>query len=463
MAVKIGLEIHQRLDTHKLHCNCQANPSAGKAEFVVSDVVQRRLKAVGGELGLVDVAAAFEARQKRVFEYLIDGRHSCLVESDEQPPLPLNEDALAIVLGFAKALHSQVVDEAHVMRKTITDGSAVSGFQRTTLVAMGGFLETSKGKVGVQSIAVEEESAGIVEKTSDKFTYRLDRLGIPLVEIATAPDIKDGEHAKEVAEKLGGILRDSGRVQRGLGTIRQDLNISVDSGERVELKGVQDLRMMPKIIDVEIARQKKDGVKNGGETRRIEGTESEFMRPLAGAARIYPETDVPHVSITAELLARAVVGEPSGDKAAKLEKLGLNGQLAERLAKSGEYALFEKIHLNTRADATVIASSLLETLTSLKREGIAVEKITEGQLLELFSLLAEGKIVKAAVGEITRFLPSGKSPGAIVKEKHLERISGKELEALAVSGKGMGELMRDYRLRVDAGELGVKMRPAEKR
>src|SRR3989338_1408450 len=318
MNAKIGLEIHQRLDTRKLHCYCYANPSEDKADLKADLILRRRLRAVGGELGVVDVAAAYEAAKKRVFEYQIDSRYSCLVESDETPPEQLNEEALHVALGIAKALNARVVDEVHVMRKAIADGSAVSGFQRTALVATGGFIESSLGKVGIQSIALEEESAGIVEKTKGKFVYRLDRLGIPLLEIATAPTIQSGEHAKEVAEKLGGILRESGKVQRGLGTIRQDLNVSIDDGERAELKGVQDLRLLPQIIAKEISRQKKEGVRKGGETRRIVGIESEFMRPLAGAARIYPETDVPHVRITREVIAKAAVGESIVEKISRL-------------------------------------------------------------------------------------------------------------------------------------------------
>lgn len=456
---KIGLEIHQRLDTRKLHCYCYANPSEDKNGFHVDAAMQRRLRAVGGELGEVDVAAAFEASKKRVFEYLADSRYSCLVESDETPPYPVNEESLAIALGVAKALNSNVVDEVHVMRKTITDGSAVSGFQRTSLIATGGFIETPRGKVGIQTIALEEESAGIIEKTSNKFVYRLDRLGIPLIEIATEPDIKDGEHAKEVAEALGGILRDSGKVQRGIGSIRQDLNISINGGERVELKGVQDLRLLPKIIEAEIARQKKDGVKKGGETRRITDVGSEFMRPLAGAARIYPETDVPHVKISKELLASAVVGEKSSDKAAKLEKLGLNAQLSARLASSREFALFEKIQSKTRADATVIASVLLETLTSLRREGVAVEKISESQLEGLFKLFANGEIVKSALpGALKHMASSGKNAGLVLKENNLRKFTDAELDALVKSGKPFPEIMREHRLRVDPAELQKKLK-----
>src|SRR5262249_48300192 len=102
---------------------------------------------------------------------------------------------------------------------------------------------------------IEEESAGIVGSSEGKATYRLDRLGIPLIEISTSPDIKDGEHLSEVAEKLGLILRATGKVARGLGTIRQDVNISTDGGARVEIKGAQDLKLLPELVKQEVRRQ----------------------------------------------------------------------------------------------------------------------------------------------------------------------------------------------------------------
>ena len=457
MNVKIGLEIHQRLDTKKLHCNCYANPSEEKTPFIVQNVLHRRLKAVGGESGEVDVAARFEASKRTLYEYLIDENFSCLVESDEQPPLPLRQETLLIVLGVVKALNAHVVDEVHVMRKIIADGSAVSGFQRTSLVATGGFIETSKGKVGIQTIALEEDSAGIIEKKPGKFVYRLDRLGIPLIEIATEPDIVDGVHAKEVAEKLGNILR-SAKVQRGLGSIRQDLNVSIDGGERVELKGVQDLKLLPKIIDHEISRQKSEGVKKGGETRRISGESSEFMRPLAGAARIYPETDVPHVKISKELSSSAVVGESLDSKIEGLKKLGLGEQMAQRLAPTRDFEVFERLRSRTSAEPLVIASTLLETMKSLKREGVETDKISEDSLVEALVLLETGRITKAALQEVIRFLPAGLGAEETAEKHKLFKFSSKELDALVAGGKSFAEIMREHRLRVDAGELQAKLK-----
>jgi len=250
--MKIGIEIHQRLATKKLFCNCPSALAGDDEKPIVT--VQRRLHPVLSELGEIDEASQAEFAKDRSFQYQAFS-NNCLVELDEEPPKLINHEALKIALQVAAQLNAKPVDEVHVMRKMVIDGSNTSGFQRTAIVAVNGHLDTQKGTIGIPAIALEEESAGIVSQSEGKAVYRLDRLGIPLIEIATDPDIKDGAHLREVAEKLGMILRATGRVARGLGTIRQDVNVSTDGGARVEIKGAQDLKMLPLLVKVEEQRQ----------------------------------------------------------------------------------------------------------------------------------------------------------------------------------------------------------------
>ncbi|NYZ78683.1 Glu-tRNA(Gln) amidotransferase subunit GatE [Candidatus Micrarchaeota archaeon] len=250
--MKCGIEIHQRLATEKkLFCGCSAQPGEEKPIATI----ERRQKAVAGELGEVDLAALHEYSRNRIYRYQVFPGTTCLVELDEEPPHDMNKDALETVVEVCLLLNAKVVDEVQVMRKTVIDGSNTCGFQRTAIVGSDGSMETSKGDVGIQIICLEEESCGIVEEKNGEITYRLDRLGIPLVEIATAADIKDAKHAREVAEKLGMILRATGRVQRGIGTIRQDINISIPGGARVEVKGAQELGLIETIVEKEVKRQ----------------------------------------------------------------------------------------------------------------------------------------------------------------------------------------------------------------
>ena len=180
---------------------------------------------------------------------------SCLVEADEEPPHEVNREALETALVFSLALGSKIVDEIHVMRKIVIDGSNTSGFQRTMLVATGGYLDVNSRRVGVQTICLEEDAAKLISDDGTIRDYGLDRLGIPLVEIALEPIKGEPEEIMQVALTLGRLLRTSKRVVRGLGSIRQDVNISIDNGAVVEVKGVQQLDQLTKVIRYEMLRQ----------------------------------------------------------------------------------------------------------------------------------------------------------------------------------------------------------------
>jgi len=251
LGLRCGIEIHQQLDTRKLFCSC---PSQIK-EDTPHNIITRKLRAVAGELGDVDPAALHELLKDREFIYEFYQDANCLVELDEEPPHPLNRDALEATLEVALLLKATPVDEVQVMRKTVIDGSNTSGFQRTMLVATDGHVESGSKRIGIPTICLEEDAARIIKKEGDKTWYRLDRLGIPLVEIGTGPDISSPQEAKDVAEKIGMLLRATGKVKRGLGTIRQDVNVSIGSGERIEIKGVQTLNDIPGLVENEAKRQ----------------------------------------------------------------------------------------------------------------------------------------------------------------------------------------------------------------
>ena len=247
--MKAGLEVHQQLATSKLFCACPSELS----ETVVATTT-RNLRATGGEDRAVDAAAAFQAARGLTYRYESTST-SCLVELDEEPPHALNRDALEVALTMALALKARPVDEVEVMRKIVVDGSNTAGFQRTVLVASDGSLEVAGKQVSIQTVCLEEDAARKVGEGTGELHYRLDRLGIPLIEIATGPEIRSGEEARAVAEEIGALLRATGRVRRGIGTIREDLNVSADGGARVEIKGVQELRLIAQYVDGEVRRQ----------------------------------------------------------------------------------------------------------------------------------------------------------------------------------------------------------------
>jgi glutamyl-tRNA(Gln) amidotransferase subunit E len=218
----------------------------------------RRLRASRGEGGETDVAARFEQRRNRTFEY-VQPPNAGLIELDESPPRNHEPEAVDVVLTMAALMDAKPIPNLQTMRKTVVDGSNTSGFQRTTMVATDGKIETNSAQVGIDVISLEEDSARKLDtkksESGETVVYNLDRLGVPLVEVATAPDVRSPEHAKETALALGRMLRDTRRVRRGLGSIRQDLNVSIACGDRVEIKGCQDLDWIPRIIRLEMARQ----------------------------------------------------------------------------------------------------------------------------------------------------------------------------------------------------------------
>ena len=251
LGLRVGLEIHQQLASHKLFCKCPSRlaDDPGPSRF------RRRLRPTQSELGEVDAAAVEEARRKLTFVYEAPPG-TCLVEADEEPPHPPNGETLDIALEIALLLGARPVSEVHFMRKIVIDGSNTSGFQRSALVALDGAIEVGGKRIGIPTVLLEEDAARKTAEAEGEVIYRLDRLGIPLVEVSTAPDIATPDEAREVALAIGSLLRATRKVLRGIGTIREDLNISIREGARIEIKGVQDLGMISTFVEKEAERQR---------------------------------------------------------------------------------------------------------------------------------------------------------------------------------------------------------------
>jgi len=251
IGLKVGLEIHQQLSTNKkLFCNCFP---AETDEF--TSKFSRKLRASKSELGEYDPAALFESTKSKTMVYYTNPGSSCLVERDEEPPHELDLDAKNIAVLISCALNSNIFGEIYPMRKIVIDGSNTSGFQRTLLVSQGGYIEVNGKKVGVQSICLEEDAAKLLKDKENVREFSLDRLGIPLVEIALEPVSSSPSEIRKIALSLGRLLRTTRKVTRGLGSIRQDVNVSVNNSGVVEVKGVQQLDQLEKVVEYEAKRQ----------------------------------------------------------------------------------------------------------------------------------------------------------------------------------------------------------------
>lgn len=252
IGLKVGLEIHRQLDTKtKLFCDCPTEEIDEGEEVVFV----RRLREAQSEMGIVDPAAQFEVRKKKLIVYHAKTSNVCLVEMDEEPPHDLNPEALRIALIASLMIDADPVDEIHVMRKIVVDGSNTSGFQRTCIVAIGGKVKVGNKVIQIQTITLEEDAARLISSDRETAHYDLSRLGIPLIEVSTAPMIETPREALEVAYAIGRMLRATGGVKRGIGTVRQDLNVSIRDGAPIEIKGIQELDLIERVVENEVRRQ----------------------------------------------------------------------------------------------------------------------------------------------------------------------------------------------------------------
>jgi len=575
IGLKVGLEVHQQLDTpEKLFCSCK--PELFKEEPEITFL--RRLRPTQSELGQVDPAAYFEFQKGVKILYEANRATSCLVEMDEEPPHNLNTEAVETALTVALMAKAKPADEIHVMRKTVIDGSNTTGFQRTCVVALNGNIDVEEKQIPIQLIALEEDAARKMgeEQGGKTIRYRIDRLGIPLIEVTTGPVLYTPQEAQKTALTIGRILRATGKVKRGLGTIRQDLNISITDGALIEIKGVQELELLSKVVEYEVQRQlnlmklrdelKQRGISEGtltpetvdvtkvfektqcrvikkaleeekkvlavklqrfggllktelspslrlgtemadrahfwgrvggifhtdelpnygitaqevAELKRLMKAEKKdavvfvadmrenandalnavverakealkgvpeetrapnpdgttrYMRPRPGAARMYPETDVPPIQITEDYLERLRTHLPEMPEQ-KMERLirsyGLNQKLAKQVLDSEYAQLFEAVADETKVSPTVIAAVLTETFKSLKREGVEIERISDQQIRELFHLVDSGKTVKEAVPDVASWLAKHEaaSVAQALQNLGLEMLSQTELEKL---------------------------------
>ena len=434
--IKSGLEIHQQLDSHKLFCNCPSILRSDEPEFYV----ERKLHAVAGEGGEVDIAAQFESGKDKEFVY--QGYDTtCLVELDECPPYLINQEALQIALHISLLLNCEIVPISQIMRKTVINGSNTSGFQRTVLIGRNGHIDTKSGRVGIWYVYLEEDAARAVGEEDGKKIFRLDRLGIPMVEVVTAPDIISAEQAKEVALYIGDLLR-SCKVKRGLGTIRQDINISIKGHPRAEIKGFQDPKTFVNVVEKEAERQsrlfKKDGDKTGLESGKelkpeVRGANEDgttkFLRPLPGSARMYPETDLPLLKISKSIIdeAKRTLPKLRTEIKKELSKKGLSDEMIKLLLRENKLEDFENL-LNLLNEPRFIYQVLVEIPKEISsHEGKDVNEVLNLDVIEsIVNNIVSNNISKADVKHIMTEIVKGKSFDEAIK---IERLDLSDVEA----------------------------------
>jgi Glu-tRNA(Gln) amidotransferase subunit E-like FAD-binding protein len=473
VVLKSGLEIHQQLDAGKLFCSCPGILRQDRPDYEI----ERKLHVIAGEGGEVDIAARYEATKDTKFIYQGYYDNVCLVDLDEEPPHQINQEALKTALQISLLLNCEIVQDTQIMRKTVINGSNTSGFQRTLLLARNGYVETSFGKVPVDCVFLEEDSARPSSakdeddpELENSKTYKLDRLGIPLVEIATGPHMHTPEQIKETALKIGEMLR-ACKVKRGIGTIRQDLNISISEGnkisERVEIKGFQDPKIMNETVEKEVERQKiclrEKTCKKEVRRANPDGTTS-FLRPMPGAARMYPETDLPLLHISRDLIneARKDLPRMRHEIKAELKNEGLSEEMINLVLEQNKLEDYREL-LGVYKNPNLIA----KILVLWKKEIASHEKIKESEvenkltldiLESILNLIKDKKIDESRAKRVMEDIVKGKDANEALK---IESVDNLEEEVLKIvrekpglnANAYMGLVMARFRGKVSGKEV----------
>ena len=249
-----GLEVHQQLATkEKLFCRCPAGifqkPDQFDAELL------RHMRPTLSEMGEYDGTALMEFKTRKNIVYRIAHRTACTYEVDDTPPFPINPEALQYALEIALASKLKIVGEVHITRKQYLDGSIPTGFQRTAILGIDGEIQLRNKKVRLIQLSVEEDACREVSDIGHTRVYRTDRLGMPLIETVTYPDMVNPDEVEEACNYIRFLNRSTGRVRTGIGAGREDVNVSCTGGTRIEVKGVSHTKWIPEVTHVECFRQ----------------------------------------------------------------------------------------------------------------------------------------------------------------------------------------------------------------
>ncbi|MCF7920025.1 MAG: Glu-tRNA(Gln) amidotransferase subunit GatE [Candidatus Cloacimonetes bacterium] len=255
LGFKSGLEIHQQLQTReKLFCHC---PTGIYQDFDDYDAeIVRHMRPTLSELGEYDGTALMEFKTRKEVIYRIKNRTACTYEVDDTPPFPLNRQALEIAIEISLLLKQYIVGEVHITRKQYLDGSIPTGFQRTAIIGIEGAIPLKNKPIRLIQLSLEEDSCREVSDIGHRRIYTTDRLGMPLIEMVTYPEMLTPAEVAEAAHYLRFLARSTGKVRTGIGAAREDVNVSITGGTRIEIKGVSHIREIPLLVHVEAFRQK---------------------------------------------------------------------------------------------------------------------------------------------------------------------------------------------------------------
>ena len=249
---------------------------------------------------------------------------------------------------------------------------------------------------------------------------------------------------KEIAELvrffgIGGVfhsdeLPNYGVEQIDIENLKEFMKIKENDGFLILACPEEKMKIVIDQIILRIEHIKNHGIPIDTRLATQEG-QTKFLRPRPGAARMYPETDIPPIIISQEELIESKTNVPkSWDESLKelQTKYELNLQLAEQIFDSKYINLFEKILEKSKVNPTFVASVLCSTITNLERNGLDSELLKNEEIAKTFEFLEKGKIAKESIEIIFESIMSGKSNTIedAMKVSSIETVDESDLEKI---------------------------------
>jgi len=383
--------------------------------------------------------------------------HVCPVCLGMPGVLPvINQKAVEYTVMTALALNCEIPEFSKFDRKNYPYPDLVKGYQISQYdmpLSRNGWIEVEVDdrvhRVGIIRVHLEEDTAKLLHVTDENGqSYSLvdvNRSGVPLMEIVSAPDIRSPQEARLYLIKLRAILQalgvSTGNMEEG--SFRCDANVSIrpkgsnELGTKTEVKNMNSFRSVQRALEYEIKRQAaalERGERIIQETRGwVEDrgvTVSQRSKEYAHDYRYFPEPDLPPLVLSREWVGdvRARLPElPDAMRDRFVSQYGLGRESAALLTNSRATAQFFEKTVSLYPQSRTVANWMQTELFRLLKDGegdVSGTRLTPEMLAEMLTMIDKGTISSRIAKEVfEEMFNTGVSAAEIVKEKGLSQIS----------------------------------------
>ncbi|WP_286886994.1 Asp-tRNA(Asn)/Glu-tRNA(Gln) amidotransferase subunit GatB [Aneurinibacillus sp. UBA3580] len=380
--------------------------------------------------------------------------HTCPICLGHPGVLPvLNKRAVEYAMKAALALNCEIAEESVFDRKNYFYPDLPKAYQISQLdkaIGKNGRVDIEVNgetkHIGITRIQLEEDAGKLMHAASGYASLvDYNRVGTPLLEIVSEPDLRSPEEARIFLEKLKAILQycEISDLKMEEGSLRCDANISLrpvgqkEYGIRAELKNVNSFRNVQRGLEYEEVRQ-ADILRDGGEvvqeTRRWDEAKGRTVsmrgKEEAHDYRYFPDPDLIKLKISREWVEeiRATIPElPDARRQRYMSEFGLPEYDAGVITMSKDISDFFDAAVQTGADAKSVANWLMGDLIgylNANEKEMKDIQMTPESLGQMIKLIEKGTISNSIAKKVFKeMVESGKDPEKIVEEKGLVQIS----------------------------------------